>query len=37
MIEFLSATWFIEAVLTIVAASIVAIAVCYWVDRFRGE
>jgi hypothetical protein len=37
MIDFLSATWFIEAVITIVSASIVVIAVCYWVDHFRGE
>ena len=37
MIEFLSATWFIEAVVTIVAASMIAVAVYYWVDHFRGE
>ena len=37
MIDFLSATWFIEAMVTIVAATVVVIAVCYWVDHFRGN
>ena len=37
MIEFLSATWFIEGVVTIVAAGMIAVAVYYWVDHFRGE
>jgi len=38
MIEWLGEhPWLIEAIVTIVTASIVMIAVCYWVDHFRGD
>lgn len=37
MIEFLSATWFIEAVVTIVAGIVLVTVVYFCVERFKGE